>query len=168
MTGHTGLKMEDIEKKERPFWGRREKPMQRMSTFHKAGIRVVFSVFVLVFVWSWHATCGAEDARPCAKEIATYCKEIKPGGGRLLNCIKEHKNDLSPACREKFASVEKQLKEAQEACSSDIDKFCKDIQPGEGRIIRCLREHAQEISPGCSEKIEGAKQLIPAGATFRQ
>jgi hypothetical protein len=139
--------------------------MHKTITFHKAFTPLYLSAIVLLFVWSWRPAYAADQTPPCAREIATYCKGVKPGGGRLLNCLKEHKKDLSATCVKKVSTVDKKVKEAQEACSEDIGKFCKDVRPGEGRIIRCLREHAQEISSGCSEKIESAKQMIPTGKT---
>ena len=39
--------------------------------------------------------------------------------------------------------------EAHEACKEDISKYCKDIQPGRARIVRCLKEHDADISADC-------------------
>ena len=35
----------------------------------------------------------------CAGDIATFCAGVKPGGGRLLDCLKKQTNKLSPACK---------------------------------------------------------------------
>jgi hypothetical protein len=147
---------------------RKGETMHNRGTLYRAALRLSFLVSVLFFSWSWHSAYAAEEPHPCAAEIATYCTGIKPGGGRILKCLKENENSLSPVCREKVASIGKQLKEAQEACAEDINKFCRDIQPGEGRILKCLREHSAEISSGCTEKIEGAKKMIPAGKASGQ
>ena len=32
---------------------------------------------------------------------------------------------------------------------SDADKFCLDLQPGEGRIVHCIKEHEAEVSETC-------------------
>ena len=97
----------------------------------------------------------------CSEEIAQYCKGVKPGGGRLLICLKEHEKDLTPICREKVAEIEKRLKEAKQICAADTEKFCKGIQPGEGRIAKCLNEHIEEISLACREKVSGLKKMKP-------
>jgi hypothetical protein len=39
------------------------------------------------------------------------------------------------------------------ACAEDIAKFCQDVQPGGGRLVRCLKEHADEISAECRERL---------------
>jgi hypothetical protein len=33
--------------------------------------------------WSWVSAYG-EESLPCAEDIAKYCKEVKPGGGRII------------------------------------------------------------------------------------
>lgn len=35
----------------------------------------------------------------CAGDIATFCPNIKPGAGRLLECLKKQTDKLSPACK---------------------------------------------------------------------
>jgi hypothetical protein len=137
--------------------------MHKLKTFYRAVMPLSLFISVLFVVWSWHSAYAAERTRPCAEEIANYCKGIRPGGGRILNCLKEHDQDLSSTCKEKVAGIEKKVAEARDACSEDIDRFCKGIVPGEGRILRCLRGHAQEISSGCSEKIEGVRRMIHHG-----
>jgi hypothetical protein len=38
-------------------------------------------------------------------------------------------------------------------CAEDIAKFCKDVQAGGGRIAQCLKEHQNELSPECKERL---------------
>lgn len=35
----------------------------------------------------------------CAGDIATFCKDIQPGGGKVAMCLKDHKADISAACK---------------------------------------------------------------------
>ena len=49
---------------------------------------------------------------PCADDIAKYCKDVKPGDGRLARCIKENEKQLSPACRSSIEESKKRVKEA--------------------------------------------------------
>jgi len=86
---------------------------------------------------------------PCADDIAKLCKDIKPGGGRLAKCIKEHEKELSPACAASIKETRKKLEDAHQACADDVQKFCKDVKPGQGRIVNCLREHQKDLSPTC-------------------
>ena len=46
-------------------------------------------------------------------------------------------------------------------CMSDIERLCKGIEPGGGRVIKCLRAHKKEMSVGCAmalKKLKGRKQ----------
>lgn len=38
-------------------------------------------------------------AQTCAAELDLHCSGVKPGGGRLLKCLKEHEADLAPDCK---------------------------------------------------------------------
>jgi hypothetical protein len=35
------------------------------------------------------------------------------------------------------------------ACGADVDKFCKEVPPGHGRVAVCLNEHPADLSPAC-------------------
>jgi multidrug efflux system outer membrane protein len=35
----------------------------------------------------------------CSADIAAYCAGVKPGGGRLIDCLKKQPEKLAPACR---------------------------------------------------------------------
>ncbi len=94
---------------------------------------------------------------PCAGDVQKFCKDVQPGGGRIARCLKEHESDLSPACKEKIAEVKEEVKEVAQACQGDVQQFCKDVKPGGGRIARCLKEHKDELSAGCKEKIAEVK-----------
>jgi hypothetical protein len=37
------------------------------------------------------------------------------------------------------------------ACRADKEKFCGDVEPGEGRIIQCMKAHESELSGGCRQ-----------------
>jgi len=47
-------------------------------------------------------------------------------------------------------------KKAKQACGPDIQVFCSDVQPGQGRIAGCLRAHEPQLSPAC----KGAMAMV--------
>jgi len=100
---------------------------------------------------------GGASARqksgPCSEDVAAYCKEVKQGEGRIARCLKDHANDLSPACREHAAEVKKIVQDFAIACKDDVTKLCKGTQSGGGRILHCLKQHEAELTPQCKEKM---------------
>ncbi len=98
------------------------------------------------------ATAPPDEQRPCMEELEKFCKEVSPGEGRIIKCLQEHDRDLSPVCRDKVQSVLNRLEEAKQACAPDIGKFCPDVVPGGGRLIKCLAPHLEELTPACKEK----------------
>ncbi|MFO1464667.1 MAG: cysteine rich repeat-containing protein [bacterium] len=47
---------------------------------------------------------------------------------------------------------------AKGECKADIQQFCKDVQPGGGRIRQCLKQNQDRLSQTCQAKLEKAKQ----------
>ncbi|HEX9136877.1 MAG TPA: cysteine rich repeat-containing protein, partial [Nitrospirota bacterium] len=47
----------------------------------------------------------AQGHGPCAEDAAKYCKDVQPGQGRMAQCLKEHGNELSAACKEHIAQM---------------------------------------------------------------
>jgi hypothetical protein len=48
----------------------------------------------------------------------------------------------------------------EKPCAADAAKLCKGIQQGQGRVARCLKEHASELSPACKKNIEEMKEKV--------
>ncbi len=36
-----------------------------------------------------------------------------------------------------------------QACRDDIERWCRGVKPGEGRLGACLEKHAKALSPQC-------------------
>jgi hypothetical protein len=50
------------------------------------------------------------------------------------------------------------------ACARDIKKFCKDVTPGEGRMVYCMQAHEDKISPKCTYELGEAAESVQATA----
>jgi hypothetical protein len=92
----------------------------------------------------------------CAFEIENYCSTVTPGEGRLLHCAAAHEDKLSGQCEYALyqaASLLEQMAEAMnyliESCADDAEKHCSAVAAGEGRLLMCLDDHADEISDSC-------------------
>jgi len=38
------------------------------------------------------------------------------------------------------------------ACSKDSKTFCKDVKPGKGRMLACLKTNMDKLSPDCKKQ----------------
>jgi hypothetical protein len=86
---------------------------------------------------------------PCKGDIEKFCKDVKQGQGRIIKCLKGHENELSPICRNDLDAAREKEQEFVKNCKPDAERICKDVRPGNGRIIRCLRQHEAQLSPNC-------------------
>lgn len=60
-----------------------------------------------------------------------------------------------------IASAEKGIVETfKEGCQADLQKYCKDVEPGDGRLLACLYAHSDKISARCEYAVyDAASQL---------
>ncbi len=45
----------------------------------------------------------------------------------------------------------------REACEADFQKFCEGVIPGGGRIMKCLEQHKEQLSPACLKVVTDAE-----------
>ena len=96
-----------------------------------------------------------EIADACKADAETLCKGVRPGQGRIMRCLAEHKDKVSSACNAKIAE-----EQARHPCMADMERLCKGVQPGQGRMVECMKKHEAELSPECKahQQKGGAKQ----------
>jgi hypothetical protein len=126
----------------------------------KKGILSIVSI-ALALAFAGAAAAKDEGGRPCKADVQKFCKDVKPGGGRIIACLKEHESDLSPECKAAGAKAKDKMSEAKEACKGDLDKYCKGVQPGQGRLVKCLADNKDKLSGSCKGVIENAEKKHP-------
>jgi hypothetical protein len=82
----------------------------------------------------------------CAADIKAKCAEVKPGGGRIKECVKTHAAEFSDPCKERFARVA----EISKACAADIKENC----PGKERS--CVLKSIGNAKDQCKEALAQA------------
>ncbi len=45
-------------------------------------------------------------------------------------------------------------------CRVDLDRFCKGVPRGEGRLRECVKAHMAELSPACRDKLESLRRIL--------
>ena len=70
-------------------------------------------------------------------------------------------------CAPAAMAQESLLEYVKESCQEDLDKYCKSVTPGEGRLALCLAAHEDHISERCQYALyQGAVALEQAVAAI--
>jgi len=94
-------------------------------------------------------------ANGCKTEIETYCEGVTPGEGRVLACLYARKDKLSNACEYALYDAAVQLERAVASeCAGDVQKHCKSVEAGEGRLLQCLEDNKAEVTDRCKLAIK--------------
>ncbi len=94
-----------------------------------------------------------EGAGACRADAQKLCKGVEPGQGRIAQCLKEHEAQVSAECKARIAKMHERMKEFGEACKADVEKNCQGIEPGQGRVMGCLRKNEANLSAACKEQM---------------
>ncbi|MEP9375626.1 cysteine rich repeat-containing protein [Aquabacter sp. CN5-332] len=43
-------------------------------------------------------------------------------------------------------------------CKADVQRLCKGVPPGDGRLMACLQAHSKQMSVGCAQALQKIKQ----------
>lgn len=117
--------------------------------------------FALIFSFanSAFASPAADQAtNPCRNDAETLCPGVTPGEGRIIKCLRENKDKLSPECKAQHEKMKEAAAEMKDACQSDVQKFCSETPHGRGRVLKCLRKHKDEISEACKTEMKEKKE----------
>jgi hypothetical protein len=125
----------------------------------------IFAVFgVLIF----SGVAAAEEkgiietfTEGCKADIEKYCKDVKPGDGRVLACLYANSEKISPRCEYALYDAASQLERALTAltyvaneCRDDLKAYCSKIEPGEGRLLTCLEKNDAKVSGRCKQALK--------------
>lgn len=92
----------------------------------------------------------AKSADPCKPEKTSLCKTANTPF-LMMECLKQNSSGLSGECKEELESLQSSMKEKMDLCSDDRSRLCKWVIPGQGRIIKCLKEQETKLSDGCKK-----------------
>ena len=79
----------------------------------------------------------------CAADIKAKCADVKPGGGRIKDCVKAKAAEFSDACKAMLARVA----EVSKACTTDLKESC----PGKERS--CILKSIGNVKDQCKEAL---------------
>ena len=98
-------------------------------------------------------------ASKCAAESQMLCQGVAPGGGRVIKCLQEKLKSpkMGKECRDAVFADQARAhgdirlhQELTSACAADVKDLCAPVNPGEGRVIKCLKEKRADVkAPEC-------------------
>ena len=97
----------------------------------------------------------------CEADAAILCPGLPLNSQKSLMCLMAYEDNLSLACKlgivETAMMVEMSMLAIDysiKACETDADKYCGEVEVGEGRIVKCLRKNESKISETCSSALK--------------
>lgn len=51
----------------------------------------------------------AQEFVYCRADVQRICNGVRPGGGRILGCLKAHENDLTVGCAKELRSLKARM-----------------------------------------------------------
>jgi hypothetical protein len=70
-------------------------------------------------------------------------------------------SDVGKTILEKLTA---RIAKLETACAKDIKKYCRDVTPGEGRMIYCMQAHEDKISPKCAYELGESASSVQTAA----
>ncbi len=118
------------------------------------------AVFALVsfalFTSSQAAAQGAKAA--CEADIQKFCAGVPQGGGKIAQCLREHKASASPECQKGMEAAAASMKEVAKDCEDDIHRYCAGVAPGTAKD--CLKSNFRSLSRECKRAMFEAKRSM--------
>jgi len=123
----------------------------------------------------------------CRADYQTYCANVPTGGSAALSCLQQNESSVSPGCQTALGAVghgsatagpsapptaaaapgaapaapmsrRQELALMRRACGPDYRAYCSGVQPGGGRALACLQDHAESLSHQCQSALMAARQ----------
>ena len=98
---------------------------------------------------------AAEFSADCGGDVYRFCPYVQAGQGRVLQCLAVHlgRRELSTPCEDAVATALEKLQEFSDACGGETAQYCQGVQPGNGRLLVCLRAYADRLSTRCRKAV---------------
>ncbi|EFJ50973.1 hypothetical protein VOLCADRAFT_103617 [Volvox carteri f. nagariensis] len=113
-------------------------------------------------------------AAACRNDVQKFCSTIEPGEGRVHECLRSHRANLTEACRREELLLEEEEAENVELrpgllriCRSERRVFCGSVSPGQARVFRCLAEKISDPDFGEPCRKEITSKLLRRQANWK-
>ncbi len=101
------------------------------------------------------------EINSCNADAAILCPGLPLNSQKSFMCLMAYEDNLSIACElgivEAAIALEMgmiALDYSIKACEADADKYCLNVEPGEGRIVSCLRKNEARLDKACTAALK--------------
>lgn len=101
----------------------------------------------------------AQIAGPCAETVATHCGDVTPGGGRIMKCLQDHRDEQSIACKDWLDDQNRSLKALHRTCAQEIGKLCS-FAASDDVLYRCLEDNYVSLTSDCRGQLREIKDRL--------
>ena len=97
----------------------------------------------------------------CEADAAILCPGLPLNSQKSFMCLMAYEDNLSLGCQlgivEAAIALEMGMMAIDysiKACEADADKYCLDVEAGEGRIVSCLRKNEAKLNKECTAALK--------------
>ena len=92
----------------------------------------------------------------CDEDVKQHCDGLGDNTDKVFMCLAAYEEHLSTECKQGILEAALSIKMGAaaldysiSACEADADKHCLDVQPGEGRMVSCIKANESKVSTEC-------------------
>ena len=96
------------------------------------------------------------SVKGCDEDIKEHCDGLGNNSQKIFMCLAAYEDQLSLECKTGILEAAMSVRMGAAAieysifaCEADADKHCLDVEPGEGRLINCIKANEDEVSNEC-------------------
>jgi hypothetical protein len=117
-----------------------------MKTFSNARGLIAIALLACACIAPSQAQDKGSMSQSCRSDFTALCPTVKPGGGRIAECLKLHEAELSPSCKSAMVEIN--------ACGAQIKQICGADAATPSAVGNCVKSHASEFSASCRSSLQ--------------
>lgn len=101
------------------------------------------------------------EVKSCDADAAILCPGLPLNSQKSFMCLMAYEDNLSMACTLGIVEAAMALEMGMlaidysiKACEADADKYCINVEAGEGRIVSCLRKNEAKLAKECASALK--------------
>jgi len=90
----------------------------------------------------------------CDGDAAKLCPGLPLNSKKSFMCLMAYEDNLSQACKVGIVEAAISLEMGMLAINYSIESCEASVEPGEGRMVGCLKEHEKSLDPQCTAALK--------------